>query len=382
MSMAEFVSCPNCEALVDPQSRYCEHCGADLAVAAAFAEANVRLPTPLTNGLAITPEVLVPRLGDYLLERGLITSEDLERALNYQKEMALQGKALLLGQVLRELNLLDSETLDKVITEQILQLQAALKQSNRQLEQRVQERTRELQQALARLTELNQLKANFIANISHELRTPLAHIKGYLDLLAEDGFGPLSQEQRGAVQVLQRAERRLERLIEDLLQFSLATRGELTLNLAQVDLNQIASRAVGDAMPKARTSNILLTQKLAQGKPLVRCDEEKIYWVISQLLDNALKFTPNGGRVELETILNGKIVSILVKDTGIGIPTERLDELFVPFHQLDGSATRRYAGTGLGLALCNRIIEAHKSKIEVQSMQGKGSIFSFSLPVV
>lgn len=380
--MAEFVSCPNCETPVDPQARFCEHCGVDLAVAAAFAETSIRLPAPLANGVAMTPEILVPRLGDYLLEQGLISPEDLERALNYQLEMARQGKGMLLGQVLRELNLLDRETLDKVITEQILHLQAALRQSNRQLEQRVQERTRELQKALAKLTELNQLKANFIANISHELRTPLAHIKGYLDLLAEGGFGSLSQEQRGAVGVLQRAEKRLERLIEDLIQFSLATRGELSLNLSQIDLNQIASRAVLDAMPKAQAANILLTQKLAQETARVRCDEEKIYWVISQLLDNALKFTPKGGRVEVEVELNGKTASLLVKDTGIGIPTERLDELFVPFHQLDSSATRRYGGTGLGLALCNRIIVAHQARMQVQSVQGKGSIFSFSLPVV
>jgi signal transduction histidine kinase len=379
--MAGYVSCPNCEQPVDPQARTCEHCGVDLAVAAAVAESNVRLPEPLGEGVVMTPEILVPRLGDYLLEMGFIKIEDLERALAYQRDMAQQGRGLLLGQVLRELDLVDDQTLDQVITEQILGLQAALKQSNRQLEQRVQERTQELQKALEKLTELNQLKANFIANISHELRTPLAHIKGYLDILAEDGFGSLSESQRGAVEVLRRAEARLERLIENLIQFSLATRGELFLSMAPTDLREIVSRAVDEAMPKASANHVSLTQKMTPAV-LVSCDEEKIHWVISQLLDNALKFTPKGGRVEVEIIHNGKLAALLVKDTGIGIPADRLNEIFAPFHQLDGSATRRYGGTGLGLALCNRIIEAHKSKIEVQSIQGKGSVFSFSLPVV
>jgi len=126
---------------------------------------------------------------------------------------------LLLGQVLRELQLVDAETLDQVITEQILQLQSALREANRQLERRVEERTRDLQRALERLTELNQLKANFIANISHELRTPLAHLKGYLDLLKENGFGALNEQQKGAVDILQRSELRLEKLIEDLISF-------------------------------------------------------------------------------------------------------------------------------------------------------------------
>jgi signal transduction histidine kinase len=379
--MAGYVSCPNCEQPVDPQARSCEHCGVDLAVAAAVAESNVRLPEPLPDGAVMTPEILVPRLGDYLLEKGLIKPEDLERALVYQRETAQQRKSLLLGQVLRELDMVDDQTLDKVITEQILRLQDALKQSNRQLEQRVQERTQELQKALEKLTELNQLKANFIANISHELRTPLAHIKGYLDILAEDGFGALNENQRGAVDVLRRAEARLERLIENLIQFSLATRGELFLSIAPTDLGEVASYAIEEAMPKANAAHVSLTQKMA-ATVMVSCDKEKIHWVISQLLDNALKFTPKGGRVEVEIIHNGKLAALLVKDTGIGIPADRLNEIFAPFHQLDGSATRRYGGTGLGLALCSRIIEAHKSKIEIQSIQGKGSVFSFSLPVV
>jgi signal transduction histidine kinase len=137
---------------------------------------------------------------------------------------------------LLELGLIDRQTLDQAITEQIMQLRAALQETNRQLEQRVQERTAELQNALNKLSELNQLKSNIVANISHELRTPLTHIKGYLELLIAELMGPLSPEQVGALEVMQRSTERLERQIEDLILFSIASRGEFSLRLTSINV--------------------------------------------------------------------------------------------------------------------------------------------------
>lgn len=137
----------------------------------------------------------------------------------------------MIGQKLLELGLVDRETLDQVVTEQILQLQQALQLANRQLEQRVLERTQDLQQALNKLSELNELKSNFISTISHELRTPLTHLKGYITLLADGSLGDLSEAQQEAMDVMERAEARLEHLIEDLIQFSLIARGQLSLTL-------------------------------------------------------------------------------------------------------------------------------------------------------
>jgi signal transduction histidine kinase len=116
--------------------------------------------------------------------------------------------------------------------------------------------------------------------------------------------------------------------------------------------------------------------------PFVQADEQKISWVILQLIDNAIKFTPPGGRVNL-TIENesDKLVMVRVDDTGIGIPANRLEEVFEPFHQLDASSTRRYSGTGLGLTLVKEIVSAHGSMVEVKSEEGKGSTFSFPLLV-
>ena len=119
--------------------------------------------------------------------------------------------------------MIDQATLDQAVTEQIIQLRSALQAANRTLERRVYERTAELEAALQRLSELNQMKANFVANISHELRTPLTHIKGYLELMVTDSLGPLTDEQRHALQVSQKASDRLENLIEDLIMFSMAS---------------------------------------------------------------------------------------------------------------------------------------------------------------
>lgn len=375
-------SCPHCKQPVDPKARYCGHCGADIALAAVEAESQVKIPGRIPARKPMAPEILVPRLGDYLVEKGLIERTALNSALAYQKEKAAGGDTILLGQALKELDLIDSETLDQAITVQILTLQSALNQANRQLEQRVQERTQELRQALYKLTEMNQLKANFIANISHELRTPLTHIKGYLDIMADGTLGSLTSGQEEAVSILKRSSARLERLIEDLLHFSLASRGELNLKLGVVDLTRGLRAVVDQFRAKAEAEGVRLELRLPQRGQPVECDEEKIMWVMAQLVDNAIKFTPKGGLVLLEARPEMELVKVSVADTGIGIPKERLTEIFEPFHQLDGSATRRYGGTGLGLALSNQILQAHGVSLKVESIEGKGSRFHFSLPVV
>jgi signal transduction histidine kinase len=139
--------------------------------------------------------------------------------------------------------------------------------------------------------------------------------------------------------------------------------------------------AADRSLSKARQQELTLKVLLQEGLPPVRVDEDKIGWVIIQLLDNAIKFTPQGGQVIVQSSSNhAGLITVAVMDTGIGIPQERLGEIFEPFHQLDGSATRRFAGTGLGLAMVRRIIEAHGSQIKVLSVVGKGSRFEFSLP--
>jgi signal transduction histidine kinase len=331
----------------------------------------------------LTPEMLIPRLGEYVVQKGLITEDQLQTALAYQKERITLGEQCLLGQALMDLKMLNRDLLDEAVTEQIIQLRTALQSSNHNLEQRVKERTADLNEALHRLSELNQMKANFVANISHELRTPLTHVKGYLDLLITGSLGNISAEQRHALQVTQRSTAKLESIIEDLIMFSLASRGEMSMKLDKVDIRRLAMSSIKSASAKAEERGVQVQILTPESVPEVQADAEKIGWVINQLLDNGIKFTPSGGSVLLTLKEEGRnLVLISVADKGIGIPPTRLKEIFEPFHQLDGSSTRQFGGTGLGLSLVRQIVEAHGSLLDVKSMEGKGSTFSFPLLVV
>jgi signal transduction histidine kinase len=330
----------------------------------------------------LAPEMLVPRLGEALVHSGEISEAGLQQALAYQAERAAIGQPILLGQALLDLNLIDRAGLDHAVTEQIIQLRAALQAANRSLNRRVRERTEELQQALARLSEFGELKANFVSNISHELRTPLTHLKGYLELMSTDSLGALSAEQRHAVTVSQKATQRLEQLIEDLLMFSHASRGDVGFHQQALDIRTLAKRAIRNAARRAEEAGVNVGLIADDSLPLVQGDRQKMLWALSQLLDNAVKFTPAGGQVRIEIKAeSADLVMISVQDSGIGIPKKSLQEIFEPFHQLDGSAKRRAGGTGLGLTLVQQIVEAHGSVLDVSSVEGKGTTFRFPLLV-
>lgn len=334
------------------------------------------------NDELISPEILVPRLGEQLVGMGLLSSDQLKQALAYQGQCQERGRQILLGQAIMEMGFLDRPTLDRAVTEQIMHLRAALEDANHNLELRVKQRTLELETALRRLSETNQLKANLVANISHELRTPLTHIRGYLDLLFAETLGELNPDQKKALSVSLQSSVRLQSLIDDLIQFSQASRGEMTLSISAVDLEKISTAIANRFRPKARERQLTFELNLEAGLPRARADEEKLTWVLGQLLDNAIKFTNPGGIVSLnmqKDTTADNLVILSISDTGIGIARERIEEIFEPFHQLDGSATRRYGGTGLGLALVSQIIEAHGSLIDVKSELDKGTTISFPL---
>jgi len=330
----------------------------------------------------LTPEMLVPRIGEYLVQKDLLTADDLRRALAYQQEQVSKGNLLVLGQALIDLKLIDRADLDQAVTEQIIHLRSALQAANLSLERRVEERTAELQKALEHVSELSQLKSNFIANISHELRTPLTHMKGYIELLISESLGAITEDQRHALQISQQSTGKLETLIEDLIMVSLASRGELSIKQETVDIRRLSNLAIKSLTNNAEKRGVNLHALIDDDVPPVRADAQKVAWVLSQLIDNGIKFTSAGGSVVVSvTCVGENLVIVSITDTGIGIPSNRLKDIFEPFHQLDGSSTRQHGGTGLGLSLVRRIIEAHGSMIEVQSTEGHGSTFKFPLLV-
>jgi signal transduction histidine kinase len=380
-SKATALTCPQCHAAISPDDVTCQACGANIAMITLMAEREmIGRTTGGTDKLRPVDslEQLVPRLGEYLLRNRYINEAQLQAALARQASNAGSSQSRKLGQTLVEMGVITHETLDQAIAQQILELQTALVEANRSLEERVTERTAELEAALVKLTEFNQLKANFVANISHELRTPLSQIKGYTSLLADSLLGPLTTDQVDALNISTQAIERLERLINDLIRYATTAKGELTLHLQPVSLSLLAARVIDKSREKAQKQNVALASQLANLPPVL-ADEEKLYWSLLQLVDNAVKFTPSGGRVTLSATEEGQRVRITVRDTGIGIPANRVNEIFEPFRQLDGSSTRRYGGTGLGLALVRRIVEAHGSQVHVESKLDQGSAFSFTL---
>jgi len=375
------VPCPRCGKSIDPKMSRCEYCGVSLVLAALDAERDLKLSFAPEENISISPEILVPRLGESLIEKGMLKHEDLEKALEYQGKIDGEGHPRLIGQTLLDLGFVTKAVLDQVITEQIIQLQSALQAANSDLETRVRERTIELENAINRLSELNQLKANFIANISHELRTPLTHIRGYLELMIESELGPITPNQTSALKVMRKSEERLEELIENLIQFSLVDRGDLDLTIRKMDVTAMINEVIHEAVEKCDKVNISLKTNIPDLIPPVEADVSKITWVLGQLIDNAVKFNQRCGEVTLWVVISKLRVSFEVSDTGIGIENEKLKVIFEPFHQLDGTASRRYGGTGLGLSMANKIIQGHGSNIYVESNLDGGSTFGFSLPI-
>lgn len=327
----------------------------------------------------LSPEILVPKIGEYLVQKHLITVKDLNKALYIQYEKTKQGIELPLGKILVNENFISQETLDETITEQLINFRDALEQSNHQLEQRVQQRTVELQEALNKINELNQLKNNFISNISHELRTPLTHIKGYLDLMISKDLGDLSDDQSQVLNVMTKATNRLERLIEDLIMFTFADHEEILISKHEFDLVSAINDVISVFQNHLTTIKINLNKDPETKSIMVFADQKKIQWVINQLIENSIKFSKGESQISIVLVDQGESVKISIEDNGVGIPENKLNEIFEPFHQLDSSSTRKAGGVGLGLALAKKIVEAHGSKFTVYSQVGIGSTFDFSL---
>ena len=253
--------------------------------------------------------------------------------------------------------------------------QAAIGIENVRLFKEIQEKGRQLEIA-------NKHKSEFLANMSHELRTPLNAVIGFSEALVEKMFGELNPKQEDYLRDIHSSGRHLLSLINDILDLSKIEAGRMELELSEFSLPMALKNALTLVRERAQTHGIEMKLHVDPKLGDIRADERKFKQIVLNLLANAVKFTPDGGRVEVDARRNGGSLKVSVKDTGVGIASKDQAALFEEFRQVGRGSSGKREGTGLGLALTRRFVELHGGKIGVDSAPGKGSTFTFTLPIV
>jgi signal transduction histidine kinase len=222
-----------------------------------------------------------------------------------------------------------------------------------------------------------QLRRNMVADVAHELRTPLSNIQGYLEAIRDGMVEPTA----AAIRSLTEEAFLLSRLVNELQELSLAEAGELKLVYQAEDIIDLVRQGVTPWEPQLRAREISLSLVLPDDLPAINIDWQRVSQVLHNILENAVAHTPKGGTINVAANAKGKWVEVSVSDTGEGIPAEDLPHIFERFYRVDKSRARATGGSGLGLTIAKRLVEAHGGAITVQSKLGKGSRFSFTLPV-
>jgi len=227
----------------------------------------------------------------------------------------------------------------------------------------------------------NRTKSGFIANMSHELRTPLNSVIGFSDLLLEGAFGTLNGKQAKYVNNILNSGKHLLEIINNLLDISILETGESSLDYEELDLASFIEEVKNSIHPLASSKNVAIETDFDPGLGNIRADRAKLKQILYNLLSNAIKFTPRGGKVSLDTRKKDGVAEIRVTDNGIGIPLESHRKIFQPFVQGDSSSAKEYKGVGLGLYIVKNFVELHGGEVWVNSEPGKGSTFTFTLPL-
>lgn len=268
---------------------------------------------------------------------------------------------------------------DDLFMLQALADQTAIALENARLYANERARVAELDRAYNELRHLDRLKDEFVQNISHELRTPLTFVKGYIELLQDEVLGELTAAQRDALQVMVERTDFIIRLVNDIISFKKA---ELdTLKRHPLSLAALARACLRSAEVTAHKAGLQLELLCPPDLPNVWGNPERLGEVFDNLIGNAIKFSPSGGTIVVHLYQDGAYVRVDVTDQGIGIPADKLDLIWERFYQVDGSRRRRFGGTGLGLTIVRRIVQAHEGKVWATSQEGKGSTFSFMIPI-
>jgi signal transduction histidine kinase len=253
-------------------------------------------------------------------------------------------------------------------------------EERRAAEETLRESERRLRLAREQAEEANRAKTDFLTTMSHELRTPLNAIAGYAQLLALGIRGPLTEEQRQDLERIEKSQRHLLSLINDILNFAKLEAGRVDFDIEPVEIRMVLGSVEALVMPLLHAKNLRYDDRARACDALVLADEEKVRQILLNLLSNAIKFTSAGGTIEITCATEGDRVHVAVTDSGIGIAREKLGAIFEPFVQVERSLISKHEGTGLGLSISRNLARAMGGDLVVESHPGRGARFTLSLP--
>jgi len=333
-------------------------------------------------------------LSGYLNRRMQESSLQLEKALKdsniSRNELETSRKAML--------NVMDDlENAREQLDQRVKERTAQLEEAKATLEGKVVERTadleasrkaimhmmKDLKEDVAKLQVVDRMKTEFLSLVSHELRTPLTPIKGYLYLILTGKMGEINPEQKNALEIVRRQSEHLHSMIDNILDISRFELGKpIPVNLEPISIKQIIEETAEAVVIQAKQRGIDLVLDIQSDLPTILGDSVKLKRVVTNLVGNALKFTPEGGAIKVKSFVYGTNIQVEVVDTGIGIDKDNLGKIFEKFYQVDSSTTRATGGIGMGLTICKELVALHGGKIWAESEGiSRGSKFIFLLPI-
>ncbi len=329
--------------------------------------------------LGANVDILVPAMvrGRHMQHRASFAKSPQVRPMGRGMELSAMRKDGL--EIPVEISLSPSHRGDDINVTAVVRDVSERRQSERQMRSLQENYMAELEARQKEAERLNRLKSEFLASMSHELRTPLHTIIGFTELLSEEAEGPLNDKQRRFLHHIQEDSEHLLGLINDVLDLSKIEAGAMSLRIEHISLADAISDAVNAIRPRAAMKSLTLESHSTYTE-LIAVDPMRLKEVFYNLLGNAVKFTPEGGNITLETQENGQLVRITVADSGIGIPPDQLEQIFEKFYQVGFATSGVREGTGLGLAISKRLIEMHGGSIWIESTPGSGSRFHFTVP--
>jgi signal transduction histidine kinase len=318
--------------------------------------------------------------------RRLMLSHRIEIILPLDQDNRIIGYLCLGDRLTSDYTNRDIKVVSAVSDELIIAIQNALavheiRELNVNLQQRIANATKELRISNTMLRHLDRSKDEFVSMASHQLRTPLTSVKGYISMVLEGDAGRISDSQRQLLGEAFSSSERMVRLIDDFLNVSRIQTGKFVIDKHPIDLSKLVEQEIDSLGSSALVRNMKFVYNPPRNFPIINVDESKIRQVVMNFADNAIYYSTDNSDININLSIEGDNAVFTVKDTGIGVPRDEQDQLFTKFYRASNAKKQRPDGTGVGLYLAKKIINAHDGRVIFESSQGKGSTFGFSLPI-